>query len=311
MIPCILNADDKKEILDSHRIIMKRYGFEVRYTARLKYMKKAVEADEIDCIHTDILFDSFADQPDWSKPNGLSEVSYILQGRSDIPVMVISAYIDAKAKQMAMEYGVSNAIYEWYSKPVDYDVIAFDTIKAINEKRCRYTKDMIVDYLRGLNIESIEKLESALTSMPPEKIEHIKLKPELLIDKLKRMCEKMLGDFKNFGTFRSTDFNFFKALITSHMCDYFSTVSLKHFELANYFVDAISRSKEESLKTLTSFSLIMEILKKFRQNKITDEEISKIRDKMQEIFKIYLRYPGYGVAKYKEMLRNWLSGSHA
>lgn len=51
MIPCILSADDQREILNYHGKIMKQYGFEVLPVNRLSRIKEMLEKGSIDCIH--------------------------------------------------------------------------------------------------------------------------------------------------------------------------------------------------------------------------------------------------------------------
>ena len=281
MTPCILSADDDKEVLDYNRKIMKQYGFKVLRAKQLSRIKQVMEKDDIDCIHLDILFDRDLKEPDWDRPTGLSTMGEIARSNGKIPIMVISGYIDEKAKKMAKKYGLTDLIYKWYSKPADYELVALDTIKAINGLKYRYTRDAIVEQIRKEGIKDTGLLEKTLTEIATLK-DHIELKPEYLLHSLENMCFKILA------TFEVSDLVFFKNLITSHLYDYFCTVSLNHLTLADHLATAVLRSKDENILKKDSIELILDILKKFRKAKIRDDEIYETKRALEGIFKIHL-----------------------
>ena len=305
MVPCILIVDDDKNDLQTNRKIMKRYEFFIRSTTRLNQMKEAIEKNEIDCIHTDILFkdnsknnsnNSNDTSVDWNKPNGLSEVSEVLDGRTDIPVMVISGFIDEEAKQKAEEYGISHIIYEWYPKgAVSYDLIALDTIKAINELKSQ-TGDTILEQLRKEGIKITGEVEGALKKITMEKKRVIKLKPAYILDSLENICHKILGNFD------VIDLKNLKKLITSHLYDYFCTMSYNHFTLAEHVVEAISQTEEKNILTEDAVKLILDILKKLKRNKISDDEIENTKEALEEAFKIELGILALDIDKYAEII---------
>jgi len=276
---CILCADDEKEVLDYHSRIMKQYGFEVRRTTRLDRIKDALEKGDIDCIHLDILFHRELKEPDWDRPTGLSTMCEIARNNSKIPIMVISGYIDEKANEMAKKYGLTDLIYKWYSKPADYELVALDTIKAINELKYQYTRDAFVEQIRKEGIKDTELLERALTKIPTV-IHHIELKPEHLLDKLENMSYKILGNFE------VSDLGLFKELITSHLYDYFCTVSRNHLTLADYVVEFILLSEDKNILTKDAIKLISDILKKFRKVKLSGNEIDRAKRALEKTFKI-------------------------
>jgi FixJ family two-component response regulator len=256
MRPVILSADDDKQIVDSHRNIMKRYGFEIRYTTKLKNMKKAIEANEIDCIHTDILFDPGAIIPDYNKPNGLSELRNILQGRTDIPVMVISGYIDEEAKKKAKEYGISDAICKWYPKPVDYDLVAMDTIKAINQFKFKSIDDK----------------------------NKIKLKPELLLDKL----DNLLMDILVHPESGERGFLNFKYVIKNHTWDSFNDRGINHSIIAKLLVSAMKMVKDDVLKSEIAIETLIAIKKILEEDKLSNMDVFKVKIKLEDIFGVSL-----------------------
>jgi CheY-like chemotaxis protein len=293
---CILSADDEKGVLDIHYKIMKQYGFEVHRTNRMPAIKEVLKKVDIDCIHLDILFDRDLKEPDWDRPTGLSTVGEIARSNRKIPIMVISGYIDEKAKDMAEKYGLTDLIYKWYSKPADYELVALDTIKAINELKYRYTRDAIVEQIRKEGIKDTELLEKALTKIPTI-IHHIELKPRDLLDKIENMCYKMLA------TFEESDLILFKELIKSHLYDYFCTVSLNHLTLADHLATAVSRSEDENILRKDSIEFILDIIKKFEKDKICDDAIYETKRALEKNFKIHLGIrKGFDVNKYIEKI---------
>lgn len=281
MIPCILSADDERESLNTHRSIMERYGFKVRHTTRLERMKKTIRANGIDSIHVDILFDPDAKQPDWDKPNGLSELSNALEGRKDIPVMVISGYIDTKAREKAEAYGLSDIIYKWYSKPVDYDLIAFDTIKAINYTKFKNRNARIINYIGKLEDNDSNILKRALKTMPVVKRE-IKLKPNLLVAKLENLAMDILVNFK------SKDIINFKELIISHLYDYYDERGGIHLILAEHLVAAMSMARNEILFSNDVIEHVMDILKELGKEVLTEDDIYEAKVILEDTLKISL-----------------------
>lgn len=274
MIPCILIADDEKETLNFHRIILKHYGFRIRSTTSLNKIKKIIATDDIDCVHLDIVFDLDASEPDWSKPNGISVISEILKGRLDIPVMVISAYLDAQARQKAEEYGINDIIYKWYKKPVDYEVVALDTIKAINEFKFKNTKNAILDHVRKSNRDNDNSLEPTLSKLPIVKPE-IKLRTQFLINKLEDLCYKILVNFELY------DYKLFKELVLEHLHDYFCNISINHLALSTHLVTAISQVEEKNIMRTEAIETILNILEYFRKNNLSREEVYIAKDSME------------------------------
>ena len=57
MVPCILNADDNREVNETHQNIMGNYGFDVRHTEKLDEIDEIIKSNDVDCIHLDINFD--------------------------------------------------------------------------------------------------------------------------------------------------------------------------------------------------------------------------------------------------------------
>lgn len=274
MIPCILIADDEKETLNFHRIILKHYGFRIRSTTSLNKIKKIIATDDIDCVHLDIVFDLDASEPDWSKPNGISVISEILKGRLDIPVMVISAYLDAQVRQKAEEYGINDIIYKWYKKPVDYEVVALDTIKAINEFKFKNTKNAILDHVRKSNRDNDNSLEPTLSKLPIVKPE-IKLRTQFLINKLEDLCYKILVNFELY------DYKLFKELVLEHLHDYFCNISINHLALSTHLVTAISQVEEKNIMRTEAIETILNILEYFRKNNLSREEVYIAKDSME------------------------------
>jgi CheY-like chemotaxis protein len=283
MRPCILSADDEKEVLDCHRKIMKQYGFEVHRTTRLDRIKGALEKTDIDCIHLDILFDQDLKEPDWDRPNGLSTMGEIARRGGEIPIMVISGYIDEKAKKMAKKYGLTNLIYKWYPKPADYGMIALDTIKAINEFKLEKTKNHVIKYINTTDEERKEKAAAALNFIPilPGFIE---LKPNYLLDKLEDLSYKILGCFE------PLDILHFREIVKEHAYEYFKDVSLNHSNLAEHLVGAISEVDEKNLGTEPAFKLILAIVEKLRQEILSEDEVYEVRVKLEDILNVRIGF---------------------
>jgi hypothetical protein len=262
-------------------------------------MKEPIEMNEIDCIHIDIRFNPNPNdtETDWDKPNGLKEVSEILHGRTDIPVMVISGFIDDVAKQKAVEYGISHIIYEWYPKSeASYELIALDTIKAINELKPRFTGDTILEQLMKEGIKISEEVEITLKKIPMEKQNIIKLKPAYILDSLEDMCYKIRGNFDEI------DLKDFKKLITSHLYDYFCTASFNHFTLAEHVVEAISQTEEKNILTEDAIKLILDILKKFKKAKIGNGELENTKETLEGTFKIQLGIIALNIDEYADII---------
>jgi hypothetical protein len=264
----------------------------------LMQMKEPIEKDEIECIHIDIRFNPAPNdtETEWDKPNGLKEVSEILHGRTDIPVMVISGFIDEEAKQKAIEYGISHIIYEWYPKPAYYELLALDTIKAINELKPRFTGDTILDQLMKEGIKISEEVETALKKIPKEKQNIIKLKPEYILDNLENMCHKILGNFEK------NDVDNLKKLITLHLYDYFCTASFNHFTLAEYVLEAISLTEEKNILTEDSIKLILDILNIFKKDKIRNGKLENTKKALEETFKIKLGIIAFNMDEYADTI---------
>jgi len=281
MRPCILSADDEKEVLDYHSKIMKQYGFDVYPVNRLPRIKEVLEKVDIDCIHLDILFDPDLKEPDWDKPNGLSVMGEIVRESGEIPIMVISGYIDDKAKEMANEYGLTGLIYKWYPKPADYDMIALDTIKAINESKRKKAKKHFLEYMDTSDDERKEKASEALnfvSILPP----FIKLKPNYLLDKLEDLSYKIMGRFD------PLDISHFREIIKDHAYDYFENVSINHSVLAKRLVGAISRVSDEKLGIGPAFKSILSIVEKLRQEILSEDEVYEARVELEDILNVRL-----------------------
>jgi CheY-like chemotaxis protein len=283
MRPCILSADDEKEVLDYHRKIMKQYGFEVRRTTRVRRIKEALEKDSIDCIHLDIVFDQDLKEPDWNRPNGLSTMSEIARINGKIPIMVISGHIDDKAKDMAKEYGLTNLIYKWYSKPADYEVIALDTIKAINEFKLKKAEDYVLKYINSPDLERRKKASDVLNFIPTFPVV-IELKPNHLLDKLEDLSYKVLANFD------PSDVKHFKEIVNDHAYEYFKNVSINHSDLAENLLGAISEEANNNLGTEPAFKLILKIIEKLRQKKLSEEEVDNITDEMEDTLNVNLGF---------------------
>ena len=280
MIPRILSADDDKEILESHRHIMERYGFEVCPAENLEKMQEQIVANGIDCVHLDILFDPCASQPDWGKSNGISELCKVLQERNGIPVIVVSGYIDAQAKQHAKECGLSKSIYGWYSKPVDYDLIAFDTIKAINESKFKSLNSRIIGYIGKLEDGDHKILKQALSTIPVVDRE-IKLKPELLLTKIDNLATDILVNFK------SKDISNFKELIVNHLYDYYEEQGGRHLALAEHLVSSMSLLKNDSLLS-SNIENLLEVFKILEKEVLTEDEIYEAKITLEDTLQINL-----------------------
>jgi CheY-like chemotaxis protein len=281
MRPCILSADDEKEILDYHGKIMKQYGFEVYPANRLPRIKEVLEKVDIDCIHLDILFDPDLNEPDWDKPNGLSAIGEIARKGGKIPIMVISGYIDDNAKAMAKKYGLTDLIYKWYPKPADYEMIALDTIKAINEFKLKKTKNYVIKYINTPDEERKEKAAAAIDFIPilPGLIE---LKPDYLLDTLQDLSYKIMGGFDPLYI------RHFKEIVKEHAYEYFKNVSLNHSDLAEHLVGAISEANDENFGTEPTFKLILKIIEKLRQEILSEEEVYEARVDLEDILDISL-----------------------
>jgi len=283
MRPCILSADDEKEVLDYHRKIMKQYGFEVHQANRLPKIKETLGKNDIDCIHLDILFDRDLKEPDWTRPTGLSTMCEIARINGKIPIMVISGYIDDKAKDMAKEYGLAGLIYKWYPKPADYEMIALDTIKAINKSKLKKAEKYVLKYLNAPDKERKEKAAAALNFIPilPGFIE---LKPNYLLDKLENLSYKILGRFD------PIDIIHFREIVKDHAYEYFKNVSLNHSVLAHRLVSAISNVSDESLGTESAFKLILAIVEKLRQEILSEDEVYEGRVELEDILNVRLGF---------------------
>ena len=298
MIPCILSADDEKEVLHCHKEIMEQYGFVVRHTTRLDRIKEALEKDEIDCIHLDILFDRDLKEPDWDRPNGLSKMGEIAGRGEEVPIMVISGYIDDKAKKMAEKYGLTGLIYKWYSKPVDYEMIALDTIKVINDSKLKKTKDDLIKYINGLDEERKEKSSVALDFISILS-GVIKLKPNYLLNKLEDMSYNILENFDPLNLLH------FKEIVKEHAYEYFKNESLNHSDLAEYLVSAISGVSDEILGTEPAVKLILTIVEKLRQKRLNEEEVYEARVNLEDILNVRLGFRMISpedVARYQDLI---------
>ncbi len=299
MRPCILSADDEKEVLDNHRKIMKQYGFEVHQANQLPRIKKNLGKNDIDCIHLDIVFDQNLKEPDWDKPNGLSTMGEIARSNGKIPIMVISAYIDEKAREMAKKYGLTKLIYKWYPKPADYEVIALDTIKAINEFKLNKAKNHVIKYINTSDEERKEKAAGALDFIPilPEVIE---LKPDYLLDKLENLSYKILANFD------PLDILHFKEIVNDHAYEYFKNVSINHSDLAEYLVGAISEVDDKILGTELAFKLMLAIVEKLRQEILKEEEVYFTRVEMEDTLNVRLGFnmgSPENVDRYSELIK--------
>ena len=294
MKPCILSADDEKEVVDYHQKIMKQYGFDVHRTTRLPGIQEALGKNDIDCIHLDILFDGDLKEPDWDRPNGLSTMGEISRSNRKIPIMVISGYIDDKAKDMAKVYGLTGLIYKWYPKPADYEMIALDTIKAINESKRKKAKNHFLEYMDTSDDEGKEKASAALnfvSILPP----FIKLKPNYLLDKLENLSYKILGRFE------PLDILNFRYIVKEHAYEYFENVSINHSVLAKRLVGAISRVSDEKLGTEPVFKSILEIIEKLRQEIINEDEVYEARVELEDILSV--RLGGFRMKSPKDVKR--------
>lgn len=280
---CILSADDEKEVLDYHRKIMKQYGFEVHQANRLPRIIKNLGKDEIDCIHLDILFDQNLKEPDWDKPNGLSTMGEIARSNRKIPIMVISAFIDEKAKEMAEKYGLTNLIYKWYPKPADYEMIALDTIKAINEFKLKKAENYVLKYINTTDEERRKKASAALNFICTLPVV-IELKPNYLLDKLEDLSYKILANFDKL------DILHFREIVEDHAYEYFKNVSLNHSDLAEHLVGAISEVSDENLGTELAFKLILMIIEKLRQEILSEEEVYEARVELEDILNVRLGF---------------------
>lgn len=280
---CILNADDDKKVLGYHRKIMKQYGFEVHQVDRLPRIKQALERQDIDCIHLDIVFDQYLKEPDWDKPNGLSIMGEITRSNGKIPIIVISGYIDDKAREKAKEYGLIELIYKWYPKPADYGMIALDTIKAINESKRKKDKDHVIKYISTSDKERNEEAAAALnflyTCRP-----FIELKPNHLLDKLEDLSYKVLASFD------PSDVKHFKEIVNDHAYEYFKNVSINHSDLAENLVGAISEVADNNLGAEPAFKLILKIIEKLRQKRLSEEEVDNITDEMEDTLNVSLGF---------------------
>ena len=294
MRPCILSADDEKDALDYHRKIMKRYGFEVYQANQLPRIKETLGKNDIDCIHLDILFDPVLKEPDWDRPTGLSTMGEIARSNGKIPIMVISGYIDEKARAMAEKYGLTGLIYKWYPKPADYEMIALDTIKAINESKRKKAEKYVLKYINTTDEERKEKAAAALNFIPilPGFIE---LKPNYLLDKLENLSYKILGRFE------PLDILNFRYIVKEHAYEYFENVSINHSVLAKRLVGAISRVSDEKLGTEPVFKSILEIIEKLRQEIINEDEVYEARVELEDILSV--RLGGFRMKSPKDVKR--------
>jgi hypothetical protein len=245
-------------------------------------IKKILGKNGIDCIHLDILFDHDAKEPDWDKPNGLSTMGEIARSNGKIKIIVISGYIDDKAKKMAEKYGLTDLIYKWYPKPADYGMIALDTIKAINAFKLKKAKDHVIKYMNTSDDERKEKARAALDIIPL--MAGVELKPNYLLDKLEDLSYKILGKFD------PLDIQHFKEIVNDHAYEYFKNVSINHSDLAEDLVGAISEVDDKNLGTEPAFKLILTIIEKLRQKRLSEEEVDNSRDEMEDTLNVSLGF---------------------
>jgi len=306
MNPCILIVDDKKEFLKKQKnILINDYGFRTRYTTKLDGIERVIDSTEINCIHLDLILDPTANEPDWEKPTGLSVISRIILERNlNIPIMILSGYIDDHARQLAKDYGIGHLIVKWYHKAVvDYDKVVLDTIKVINEREFNRTKDLMLDFARASGDENYRLFETALTTIPVVKHD-IKLNPTRLLDALESLSWKLIELFEESDEkksqklfekkFKGYVMNF-KEIVNEHICDYFRNSTDYHRILAGYFVDAIAEvdEKNETLKTKAAWELMQDIIDLFGKETLSDDEIYNARIKMEDMLgvSIGLRFP--------------------
>jgi CheY-like chemotaxis protein len=278
MRPCILSADDQKKALDNHIKIMRQYGFEVHGTTQLSGIKKILNKDDIDCIHLDVLFDQNLKEPDWDRPTGLSTMGEIARSNGKIPIMVISGYIDGKAKEMAEKYGLADLIYKWCPKPADYGMIALDTLKAINEFKLKEAKKYVIEYMNTNNNDRKEKARDALDIIPI--LKGVELKPNYLLDILQDLSFKILGSFD------PLDIRHFREIVREHAYEYFKNVSLNHSDLAEHLTGAISEVDDKNLGTEPAFNLMLKIIKELRQKRLNEEEVYNARIDMEDTLNV-------------------------
>jgi FixJ family two-component response regulator len=306
MMPHILLVDEQKAFLDSQRDIIKSYGFQPRYTTRINGIEDAFYNTKIDFIHLDIPLDPTASGFNWKKPNGLSMVGKALDNlKLEIPIMVISGYIDDKAKQMAVEkYGLKDLIVEWYHKPVEYEKVVMDTIKEINEREFKKTKELMLNYARASANENYRLIETALTTMPNLKHD-VTLNPARLIEALDSLALRVLvlirgagsggivesyntgdyGDLSGEKEFKRYTKNF-KEIVTEHICDYFRNSTDNHRILAESLAALIAKVdlENDKFKTVVVWESMEKIIELFRKKVLEEGDIYAAGIKMEEVF---------------------------
>jgi FixJ family two-component response regulator len=305
MTPYILLVDDEKEFLNDQQKLLRKYGIQYRYTTRAHGIEKAFDNTKIDFIHLDILLDPRAKDTDWKKPTGLSMIHKVLRTRGlEIPIMIISGHIDVKAKEMAEEeYGLKDLIVNWYQKPVEYERVLMDTIKEINEKEFKKTKELMLDYARASANENYSLIKTALTTMPMIKHD-IALDPNLLLGALESLSFRLLKLFSEPDEEESVEFSItgesggsgegkferytrnFKEIVTGHICDYFRNSTDNHRILAESLAALIAKVdlRDDQFKTGVVWESMLDIIELFRKDVLKEDDIYAAGLKMEEVF---------------------------
>ena len=269
--PRILMVDDNWEILESHRRIMEeRFGFEVCTVEKLDEIEDIIENNDVDCIHSDIIFETAARYPDWSKPNGLSKLGDIFRKHTGIPIMIISAFIDTETIKKAKEYGINDLICNWYLKPVDPYLIAFDTIKVINDNWLKNRNSHLIDFDRTLKTD----------------VRKIQLKPGLLLNKIDELMTDILYGYKS--EFKSARLQRLHNLIKIHLCDYFDERGGSHLKIARCIVSTISMVKDGSFMPTEIIGLLMNIFKKLKNESLSVNDIYETKRDLEKTLNIML-----------------------
>jgi two-component system response regulator AtoC len=142
----ILIVDDDREMCEMLELGLKQHGFEIRWTTAADEALRLFNSESFDTILTDIQMPGLS---------GTELCRRVAENRPDIPVIVITAFGSFDTAVAALRAGA----YDFVSKPIDVDTIAFTLERAVKHR-------MLLEQVNRLTrtVEESQRLDELIGS---------------------------------------------------------------------------------------------------------------------------------------------------
>lgn len=272
------------------RQVLRRFGFSVTVCNEPGQTARALESHgrkhRFECVWMDLNFrdDRTIDFRDDSRVDGLSLLAQSKQDQHDCPpALIYSGFINDDARDKADRLQINDTIYDWYGKPFDAELVAFDTLQAANTYLWR----------RCLN-----ELRASLGQQPPAVAEYTRnviatseawapLVPrnrKLLIGKLRRLLDGLESTIQRDSEGGAREHVERLHFLTGrHLHLYVETAGRNHQALADHVAYVVDRGKSSDLLfSLKASSALRRAIECIGKERLGDDELFTIKERLEK-----------------------------